>query len=161
MHKIYIAADHAGFLLKGALIAHLANRGYEVEDLGAQAADPNDDDPDYMTPCAERVASEEGSIGIIIGGSGEGEAMAANRVKGARAAVFYGPMRATDALEIEGGKSENGLDIVRLARRHNNANILSLGARFISAEEADEAVRMFLDTPFSGDPRHIRRLAKF
>ncbi|HVM58844.1 MAG TPA: RpiB/LacA/LacB family sugar-phosphate isomerase, partial [Candidatus Paceibacterota bacterium] len=90
-----------------------------------------------------------------------GEAMAANRIAGARAAVFYGSKQVTEMLDIEGGHSEDGFDAVRLPRRHNDANILSLGARFISPSEADEAVRIFLATGFSGGERHVRRLAKF
>jgi ribose 5-phosphate isomerase B len=159
--KIYLAADHAGFGLKAALLAHLPNLGYEVEDCGAAALDPEDDYPDFVTPCAEKVAADPGSFGVIIGGSGQGEAMAANRVKGARAAVFYGPMQVTESLDREGGRSEDGFDAVRLPRRHNNANILSIGARFVSGSEADEAVRIFLETEFSDSPRHARRIAKF
>ena len=169
--KIFFASDHAGFALKCALMEHVRTRWYEAEDLGAHSLDPDDDYPDYMTPLAERVAAlsdapysakvTQGTCGIIVGGSGQGEAMCANRVKGVRAAVFYGPMRATEALDIEGGRSEDGYDTIRLARRHNDANVLALGARFVSGEEADEAVRIFLETPFSGSPRHARRIAKF
>lgn len=158
---VYFAADHAGFDLKRALLAHVRTLGHEVEDLGATVLNPEDDYPDYVTPLAERVAALPGTFGVIIGGSGQGEAMAANRVRGARAAVFYGPARVTAALEIEGGQSEDAYDAIRLARRHNDANILSIGARFVSGGEADEAVRLFLETPFSGSERHTRRLAKF
>ena len=159
--KVFFAADHAGYDLKNALVAHVHTLGYDVEDLGAPALDPADDYPDYVNALAERVAAEEGARGIIVGGSGQGEAMAANRVKGVRAAVFYGPARVTAALEIEGGKSEDAYDAIRLARRHNDANVLSIGARFVSGGEADTAVRLFLETPFSGAARHARRLAKF
>ena len=143
--KIYLAADHAGFDLKNALVAHLQTLGYEVEDLGAHTLDPEDDYPDFITPCAKRVAREAGAFGIVIGKSGQGEAMAANRVKGARAVVYYG----------------GSIDGPALARHHNNANILSLGAGFISETDAREAVRLFLQTPFSNEERHLRRLAKF
>lgn len=159
--KIYIASDHAGFALKNALMEHVQTRGYEVEDMGAFSLNPADDYPDFVVPCAERVSAEPGAYGIIIGGSGQGEAMAANRVKGIRAAVFYGPMRVTETLDVEGGRSEDGFDNIRLARRHNDANILSIGARFVSGEEASLAVRIFLDTQFSASPRHTRRIAKF
>ncbi len=159
--KIYFASDHAGFAMKNALVEHVRTLGYEVEDLGAFTLEPEDDYPDYMTRLAERVASEPDSHGVIIGGSGQGEAMCANRVPGIRAAVFYGPREVTAALDIEGGHSEDGFDAVRLPRRHNNANVLSIGARFVSGESADEAVRIFLETPFSDSPRHARRLAKF
>jgi len=161
MSKIYFAADHAGFNLKNALVEHVRNLGYDVEDLGAYEYNPEDDYPNFVTPLAEKVAADPDSRGFIIAGSGEGEAMCANRIKDARAAVFYGPMRVTEALEIEGGHSEDGFDTVRLPRRHNDANILCIGARFVSGGEADEVVRIFLQTPFSGAPRHIRRLAKF
>lgn len=159
--KVFFAADHAGFLLKNALVEHVRTLGHEVEDMGALELNPEDDYPDFMTPLAKRIAAVPGSRGIMVGGSGQGEAMCANRVKGVRAAVFYGPMRVTAALEVEGGRSEDGYDAVRLPRRHNDANVLSIGARFVSAEEADEAVRIFLETPASDAPRHARRLAKF
>jgi ribose 5-phosphate isomerase B len=161
MPKVYFAADHAGFALKSALIEHVQIRGYEVEDLGAFELNAEDDYPDLITPLAKRVASEPGSLGVIIGGSGQGEAMSANRVLGVRAAVFYGPHAVTAALDIEGGHSEDGYDTIRLPRRHNDANVLSIGARFVSGEEADMAVRIFLETSFSGSPRHVRRIAKF
>lgn len=159
--KVYFAADHAGYALKQALIEHVRALGYEAEDVGAFSLEREDDYPDFVTRCAELVAGDEDSFGIVIGGSGQGEAMCANRVRGIRAAVFYGPMRVTESLDIEGGRSEDGFDLVRLARRHNNANVLSIGARFVSGKEAAEAVRLFLETSFSQSPRHMRRLAKF
>ena len=159
--KLFISADHAGFALKNALVEHLRTLGHDVEDLGAHTFDPEDDYPDFVTPLAKRVADELDTRGIIIGGSGQGEAMCANRISGVRTAVFYGKMPVTAALEIEGGHSEDGFDLVRLARRHNNANVLSIGARFVSGEDAEEAVHIFLETPFSDSLRHARRLAKF
>ncbi len=159
--KVYFAADHAGFNMKNALVEHVRTLGYEVVDLGARELDPEDDYPDHALALARAVAGDEGSRGILACGTGEGEAMAANRVNGIRASVFYGPRRATEALNIEGEHSKDGFDIVRLARRHNNANVLAIGARFVSGTEADEAVRLFLETPFSDSPRHARRLAKF
>lgn len=159
--KIYFAADHAGFALKQALMEHVHAMGYEMEDMGAFTLDPEDDYPDFVTPCALRVAADKGSFGVIVGGSGQGEAMCANRIKGVRAAVYYGPMRVAESLDIEGGHSEDGFDLVRLARHHNDANILSIGARFVSGQEALEAVRLFLETPFSTAPRHARRIDKF
>lgn len=167
MPKVYFAADHAGFALKNALVEHVRTLGYEVEDMGTFSQNPDDDYPDFTTPCVKKVAEEcahggaDAARGILIGGSGQGEAMAANRISGIRAAVFYGPRQVTEALDIEGGRSEDGLDAVRLPRRHNDANVLSIGARFVSGEDADEAVRIFLETPFSDSPRHARRLAKF
>lgn len=159
--KIYFAADHAGYNLKNALLEHVRTLGYDTLDLGAHELNSADDYPDYALLLARQVAAEEGSLGILACGTGEGEAMAANRVSGIRASVFYGPRRATVALNIEGDHSKDGFDIVRLARKHNNANVLAIGARFVSPTEADEAVRIFLETPFSDDPRHARRLAKF
>jgi ribose 5-phosphate isomerase B len=161
MTKVYFASDHAGYALKHALIEHVKTFGYDTEDLGASILNGEDDYPDFVTPCAERVAREPESFGVVIGGSGQGEAMCANRVRGVRAGLFYGLMRVTESLDIEGGHSQDGFDIVRLMRKHNNANILSIGARFVSGKEALEAVHLFLETPFSDAPRHGRRLAKF
>lgn len=161
MPKVYFACDHAGFALKNALMEHVRTLGYDIEDLGASALDPKDDYPDFVTHLAKRVVAEPNTRGIIVGGSGQGEAMCANRISGIRAAVFYGPRRVTAALDVEGGHSEDGFDSVRLPRRHNDANVLSIGARFVSGDEADAAVRIFLETPFSDSPRHARRLAKF
>ncbi|MFA5996286.1 MAG: RpiB/LacA/LacB family sugar-phosphate isomerase [Candidatus Paceibacterota bacterium] len=161
MPKVYFAADHAGFALKNALAEQVRMSGYEVEDMGALDLNPEDDYPDFILPLAKRVADEPGAFGIIVGGSGQGEAMCANRVLGVRAAVFYGEMKVTDALEIEGGHSEDGYDVIRLARKHNDANVLSIGARFVSGKEAVDAVRLFLEEPFSVSSRHTRRLAKF
>ena len=159
--KIFFAADHAGFNLKNALMEHVRTLGFDVEDMGAFEHTLDDDYPDFVTPLAEKVAGEQEAMGIICAGSGQGEAMCANRVQGVRAAVFYGPRPMTDTLEIQGGHSEAGYDSVILARKHNNANVLSIGARFVAAGEADEAVRIFLHTPFSNDERHARRLAKY
>lgn len=142
--KLYIASDHAGYELKQKLTPYLRELGHEVEDEGPESFDPEDDYPDFVQACARQVAST-GTLGIVIGGSGQGEAMAANRISGVRAAVFYG----------------GSLDFVKLAREHNDANILSLGARFVPEAMAKEAVKLFLETPFSGDTRHIRRIAKF
>lgn len=144
MNKIYLASDHAGFELKEALTPFLRERGYEVEDLGSATLEPNDDYPDYLMLLGRRVAAENGTMGIGIGGSGQGEAIAVNRVKGARAAVYYGGPK----------------EIVTLSREHNDANVLSLGARFMSIGEAKEAVVLWLTTPFSNDERHIRRIGK-
>ncbi len=159
--KVYLACDHAGFSLKAALMEQLPIHGHDVEDVGAFDVDPNDDYPDFVHPLVTKVLEDQGSFGIVFAGSGQGEAMCANRTKGIRAAVFYGPMPAHDALDREGGHSQDGYDAVRLSRRHNNANILSIGSRFVSPAQADEAVRTFLGTEFDPDERHIRRLSKF
>lgn len=156
MSKIYFAADHAGYGLKGALMPFVQELGYEVEDMGAFELNPDDDYPDFVTPLAERVASDAGSFGVILGGSGEGEAMCANRIKGVRAAVFYGepPYPQTD---VKG----NRLGMIESERVHNNANVLSLAARFVGLEVAKAGVELFLSTKFPEDERHVRRLAKF
>ncbi|PIQ35850.1 MAG: ribose-5-phosphate isomerase [Candidatus Yonathbacteria bacterium CG17_big_fil_post_rev_8_21_14_2_50_43_9] len=142
--RIYIGTDHAGFELKEKLVVFLRELGHDVEDMGAHSFEALDDYPDFIRPVAEAVAHDPQSRGIILGGSGQGEAMCANRVKGARAAVYYG----------------GAVDIVVLSREHNDANILSLGARFVETEEAKEVVRVWLETPFSGAEKHARRIAK-
>jgi ribose 5-phosphate isomerase B len=154
--RIYIAADHAGWELGDALAAALSGDGHEVTNLSAPALSPEDDYPDLVRPLAERVAREPGAFGIALGASGQGEAMVANRVRGVRAAVYYGPV--PHAQKDAAGET---LGIIESARAHNDANVLSLGARFLSREEALDAVRRFLTTPFSGEERHARRIAKF
>lgn len=153
---IYLASDHAGFHLKETLKSYLHDLGHRVEDCGAFEENEDDDYPDYILPCARHVASDEGSFGIIIGASGQGEAMAANRISGVRAAVYYG---SPPASQIDAGGAS--LTMLESVRSHNDANVLSLGARFITEEEAKEAVLQFLSTSFSGGERHIRRKAKF
>ena len=142
--RIYLGADHAGYELKEKVKAWLKEKNHEVFDEGAFAFDKDDDYPDFVKIVAKQVASDSESMGIILGGSGQGEAMVANRFKGIKTAVYYG----------------HSLEIVRLSREHNNSNILSLGARFLTAEEAKEAIIIWLTTKFSGDDRHIRRLIK-
>lgn len=142
--KIYIGTDHAGFELKEKLKVFLGELGYAVEDKGAHTYDGQDNYPDFVRPVAEAVARDGQSRGIIIGGSGQGEAMCANRVRGARAAVYYG----------------GPVDIAVLSREHNDANILSLGARFVEEEEALEVVKLWLATPFGGEDRHAQRIKK-
>ncbi|MEK7176047.1 MAG: RpiB/LacA/LacB family sugar-phosphate isomerase [Patescibacteria group bacterium] len=142
---IYIGSDHAGFELKGKLILFLEKLGHKVEDKGPLAYNQDDDYPDFIRPVAEAVASDpERSRGIVIGKSGQGEAMCANRVKGARAAVFYG----------------GSLSNMILTREHNDANILSLGAGFVGEDMAMSAVKLWLETPFTNEERHVRRLKK-
>ena len=158
--KIYLGTDHAGFELKEKLKVFLMAEGYSVEDKGARAFDAQDDYPDFIRPVAEAVASEEGSLGIILGGSGQGEAMCANRVKGARAAVFYGPMLPVGAADVSGRMSSDPFELITLAREHNNANILSLGARFLSDDDAKKAAQLFVEGTFSGAERNLRRIKK-
>ena len=158
---IYIAADHAGRELGGVLAEFLEREGHAATVLSAPGESSDDDYPDMIAPLAARVASEPGSFGLAIGGSGQGEAMVANRRAGVRAAVFYGPRRAERVLDADGNAADDDYDIVRLARAHNDANVLAIGARFVTDDEAREAVRLFLSTAFSDAPRHARRLAKF
>ena len=140
---IHIATDHAGLELKEKVKSYLSKLDYEVVDHGAYEYEALDDYPDFIFPCADAVSDDPNSKGIILGGSGQGEAMAANRVKGVRAAVFY-----------------NGPDeIVKLSRQHNDANILSLGARFMSDQEMYKIIELWLSTDFESG-RHKRRIEK-
>ncbi|MES2931735.1 MAG: RpiB/LacA/LacB family sugar-phosphate isomerase [Patescibacteria group bacterium] len=159
--KVFIAADHTGFLLKATLIEYVRDMlMHEVEDLGATTLDGDDDYPDYVTPCAQKVVATPGTLGIVIGGSGQGEAIAANRVKGVRCALYYGQAHATGAIDAAGAPALDGYDIVRLSREHNDANVLSLAARFLADDDAKEAVRIFLEAPFTAEERHERRIKK-
>jgi ribose 5-phosphate isomerase B len=138
--RVHIGSDHAGFELKNFLVENLTGDGHEVVDHGPATYDPEDDYPTYCIPAAEAAVDDPESLGIVVGGSGNGEQMAANKVKGTRAALAY---------------SE---ETARLAREHNNANVVAIGARMHSEDEALDLVRLFLATPFSNDPRHIRRI---
>ena len=148
---VHVASDHAGFELKKEIILHLEKQGYNVTDHGAYELDETDDYPDYVKPAAEAVSADYTSRAIILGGSGQGEAILANRFPNVRAVVFNG--------QYAPGDREIPEEVIT-ARQHNDANILSLGARFLNTEEALEAVDQFMETDFSGDERHIRRLAK-
>lgn len=155
MKKVYIASDHAGFELKEALGPFLTERGYEVQDLGPATFDKDDDYPDTIGLLARAVEGDKAALGIAIGASGQGEAMAANRLPGVRAAVYYGP-----AARMQTDSSGHQIDILLSPRMHENANVLSLGARFITIEEAKEAVLLWLQTEFSNEERHVRRITK-
>jgi ribose 5-phosphate isomerase B len=140
MH-VYLGSDHAGYELKQHLVGWLTAQGHEALDCGPAEYDGEDDYPPYVMLAAARTVGDPGALGIVIGGSGNGEAIAANKVKGARAALAW---------------SE---ETARLAREHNDANVVSLGARMHTAEEATRFVEVFLATPFSGVERHARRIA--
>ena len=140
--KVFLAADHAGFELKEHIKKYLQKNGYNVEDCGAHKYDAEDDYPKFMLKAAKKVSSNKGSKAIIFGSSGQGEAIVANKVSGIRAVVY----------------NCKNLDLIRLSRTHNNANILSIGARFIGKEHALNAVKLWLSTDFSNEPRHKRRL---
>ncbi len=160
--KIYIGSDHTGYELKEKLKVYLSKLAlpYDITDMGATTYDENDDYPDFITPVAKAVARDAQSRGIILGGSGQGEAMCANRVHGVRAAVFYGEVLPQEAIDIDGRKSRDPFEMVLLERQHNNANILSIGVRFVSEDEAKFASELFLRTEFMGEERHMRRINK-
>ena len=161
--KIYIASDHAGFHLKKQLIQYLKVKDFEVEDCGAYEVNEADDYPDFIIPCAQKVALRQAQghddLGIVIGGSGQAEAIAANKVRGVRAVVFYGPILPHGAADVTGRISRDAYEMVRLTRMHNNANVFSLGARFLTGDEAKKAVSAFLENKFEGG-RHVRRVDK-
>lgn len=158
--NIHIATDHAGFEMKESLKQYLTETWHQVTDHGAFSYDSDDDYPDFITPCAQAVAKQQGSIGIILGGSGQAEMITANKTPGIRCALFYGGVIPKESIDISGNNSEDSLEIIRLARQHNNANVLSLGARFIDTDEAIAALELFINTEFSGDERHVRRINK-
>ena len=141
--RIVLATDHAGFKLKEAVKKSLLELGLEVKDFGALEYESTDDYPDFINPAAKFISEKDNTMGIIFGGSGQGEAMAANRFKGVRAAVFYdGPD-----------------EIINLSRLHNNANVLSFGSRFIDADRAIELIKKWLSLEFEGG-RHQKRIEK-
>jgi ribose 5-phosphate isomerase B len=150
--KIFVGTDHAGYVLKEKLISFLKLQGHEVIDKGAYEYDEEDDYPDFVVPVAREVSKDpENSRGIILGGTGEGEAMTANRFPHVRAIVYYG--RVKPIVENESG-------ILDRSRAHNNANVLSLGARYFTEEDLIEIVNFWLNAPYSGEERHVRRLEK-
>lgn len=142
---VHLAADHAGFELKEKVKNFLREEGYQIEDLGNFKYEDGDDYPDWIKLAAEKISKSPSDKAIIFGGSGQGEAMVANRYKNVRATVLY----------------KFDKEIVQLSREHNNANVLSLGARFLSEKDALRAVRLWLNTEFPGEERHKRRIAKF
>ncbi len=155
--KIYIGSDHAGFEMKAALIDGLRAKDYVVEDCGAHLYDPDDDYPAIIKNTMKRllvdVKDEADSRGIIIGASGQGEAIVANRFKGVRCAVYYGAPRGPQT-----DSSGHDLNMLESSRAHNDANVLSLAARFMTPEEALRAVELWIKTPYSAEDRHTRRI---
>ncbi len=138
--RVHIASDHAAFEVKQYLVERLSQAGYEVEDHGPDHYDATDDYPEFCVPCAQAVVADKGSLGIVLGGSGNGEQIAANKVAGCRAILAYNP------------------ELAKLGREHNDAHVVSIGGRMNTPEEAWDIVNTFLTTPFSGDERHARRL---
>jgi ribose 5-phosphate isomerase B len=156
--KIALATDHAGFEQMKALREYLEERGHECLYFGPEKLRPSDDYPPYIFKAAEAVASGICERGIVMGGSGQGEAMAANRIKGVRCAVFYGPAVARRPVDAEGDISRDPYEILKLERQHNDSNLLSLAARFLSLKEMEHAVELWIKTPFGGQERHRRRI---
>lgn len=140
--RLHIGSDHAGLELKNELLAHLVNNGHDVTDHGPYEYDALDDYPDFCIPAAQAVAKDETSLGIVIGGSGNGEQIAANKVKGIRAVLAW------------------SLETAKLGKEHNNANVVSVGGRMHSIDECKAIIDAFIATPFSNDERHIRRINK-
>jgi len=141
--KVYFASDHAGFEMKNELLKFIETLGFEVVDLGPSKLDPDDDYPIFIEKASLEVFKDPiNNRAIVLGGSGQGEAIVANRFPNVRAVVYYG----------------GNQGIVKLSRQHNDANVLSLGARFLKTEEAKEAVKLWLETPFSNEERHVRRI---
>jgi ribose 5-phosphate isomerase B len=138
--RVYLGSDHAGYALKTHLLAHLAGLGHEPIDCGPHEYDPDDDYPPYCIAAATRAAADPDGLAVVIGGSGNGEQIAANKVVGARAALAWNE------------------ETARLSRQHNDANVVGIGARMHTAEEAARLVEVFVQTPFSGEERHARRL---
>lgn len=142
--KIFLASDHAGFEFKKKITAYLQDKGFEVIDKGPYERIESDDYPDFVSLVAREISKNGEHKGIIIGGSGQGEAMVANRFRGVRAAVYYG----------------GDVNIVKVSREHNDSNILSIGIRFTNEKDLMRAVRLWLQTPFSNEERHARRIKK-
>jgi ribose 5-phosphate isomerase B len=140
--RIHIGSDHAGLEFKNELITHLVGNGHDVTDHGPYEFDALDDYPDFCIPCAEAVAKDASSLGIVLGGSGNGEQIAANKVKGVRAALVW------------------SIETAALAREHNNANVISLGQRLHDADFVKQLIDTFIATKFPGDERHVRRIDK-
>lgn len=141
--KIYFAADHAGFQMKNSLLSFVEELGYEVEDCGSYDLNPSDDYPEFVKKASQAVSSDpENTKAIVLGGSGQGEDMVADKFPHVRSAEYYG----------------GNLEIIKLSREHNDANVLSLGARFLNLDEAKEAVKLWLATEFSKEERHKRRI---
>lgn len=142
--KIFIASDHAGFEMKEALKGWLSENGHEIRDFGATVYDKDDDYPDFIAPLAVELGGNSEAFAILVGKSGQGEAIAANRHQGVRAMVY----------------NQDNLQVVKLAREHNDANAISIGTAFVTIDQAQQAITTFLETPFSKDERHMRRLGK-
>lgn len=158
--NIALTTDHAGYDALKQLQTWLEEQGHTCVNFGPTQLDPDDDYPDFMFPAAQAVSRGAFERGIIMGGSGQGEAMAANRFSNVRCALFYGLAVAKTAVDAEGHTNNDPYEIVRLSREHNDSNVLSLSGRFLTLEEMQTAIAIWLETPFSGVDRHARRVQK-
>ena len=140
--RIHIGSDHAGLELKAALVSYLLGKGHDVKDHGPHVYDAVDDYPDFCIPAAIATVAEPGSLGIVLGGSGNGEQIAANKVKGVRAALAW------------------NIETAKLAREHNNANVIAVGGRMHESDFVKQLIDTFIATPYPGDERHARRIQK-
>ncbi len=155
MSKIFLAADHQGFELKEYLKLKLSELPHSIIDCGAETLQGDDDYPNYVSIVAKNISIDSNARGIVIGSSGQGEAIAANRFKNVRAVVYYG-----ESTRLQTDAEGNKLDLITSTRAHNDANVLSLGASFISKEEAWDVVQKWLTIKFSEAERHVRRIKK-
>lgn len=158
--KIALATDHTGLEQLKDLEVYLESLGHACQNFGPTTLNISDDYPDFIFKAAKVVADGSFERGIILGGSGQGEAMAANRLKGVRCAVFYGPAVVGRIIDANGRVSSSPYEIVKLSREHNNSNMLSLAARFVSLADMKQVIKLWLDTPFTEQPRHVRRIDK-
>ncbi len=158
--KVYLGTDHTGLELKGKIIEFLSGLGYETVDSGAYELNKDDDYPDFIAKAAEGVSKDEGSMGVVFGGSGQGEAMVSNKFPNVRCALFYSLAVPEKAIDISGTESTDPYEMLKLTRAHNNSNMLSIGMRFLTEEQILKAIRIFLEAPFTGEERHKRRIEK-
>ena len=158
--KIYLATDHAGFELKNEVAEFLKKEGYEVEDCGPETYDKDDDYPDLISKAALKVSENPETFGLVFGGSGQGEAIVANKFKNIRCAVFYGPVIPPIATDVNDRESDDPYEMLRLTREHNNSNMLSIGVRFLNEQDAINAIKLFLQTKYTKEERHERRIEK-
>lgn len=159
--KVFLATDHTGLEVKNKVADFLKTKGYEVEDCGAYEFDKYDDYPDFISKAAAGVSKDpQNTVGVIFGGSGQGEAMIANKFKGVRCALFYTKAVPAQAVDITGKKSEDPFEILKLTRLHNGANMLSIGIRFLTEDEIIKAIMLWLETPTASEERHVRRIEK-
>ena len=160
-YPLYLATDHAGYELKEKVKIFLQDEGFNVIDCGNNNFDPNDDYPDFISKAALEVSKDpDNAKAIIFGGSGQAEAITANKFPEVRCTLFYSPVVPFGDADVSGRKSEDPFEMIRLTREHNNSNILSIGARFVTEKIAIQAIKNWLKTPFGNDERHVRRLDK-